>query len=223
VCLSKLETQAARSLATITVGHFVIMAVIQFAENINGAKLAYRITGPEDGVLMITLHGGRGMGKCTSFPPLRTTQAPWCSWVFAGSPPSKPPRDPTSPPYKPPLHPAALANYSGADFAPGRLQGITKGTMVFSARSGIGSESYLLITEAMARARKQNRIHSPRSSTISTPCGFDFPRTPVIKSSSVVEASEASWHSSMHLHTANTCHTLFFAELRPLITVSIDE
>lgn len=31
--------------------------------NINGARLAYRIRGPEDAPLMITLHGGRGMGK----------------------------------------------------------------------------------------------------------------------------------------------------------------
>ncbi|KAF6812584.1 proline iminopeptidase [Colletotrichum musicola] len=30
--------------------------------NINGAKLAYRLAGPEDAPLMITLHGGRGMG-----------------------------------------------------------------------------------------------------------------------------------------------------------------
>ncbi|KAK1623469.1 Alpha/Beta hydrolase protein [Colletotrichum phormii] len=30
--------------------------------NINGARLAYRITGPESAPLMITLHGGRGMG-----------------------------------------------------------------------------------------------------------------------------------------------------------------
>ncbi|TDZ53795.1 Proline iminopeptidase [Colletotrichum trifolii] len=29
---------------------------------INGARLAYRIAGPDDGPLMITLHGGRGMG-----------------------------------------------------------------------------------------------------------------------------------------------------------------
>ncbi|KAK2758403.1 proline iminopeptidase [Colletotrichum kahawae] len=30
--------------------------------DINGARLAYRIAGPEDAPLMITLHGGRGMG-----------------------------------------------------------------------------------------------------------------------------------------------------------------
>ncbi|WQF81168.1 Putative alpha/beta hydrolase-1, peptidase S33 [Colletotrichum destructivum] len=30
--------------------------------DINGARLAYRITGPENAPLMITLHGGRGMG-----------------------------------------------------------------------------------------------------------------------------------------------------------------
>lgn len=37
-------------------------AMVEFV-NINGAKLAYRIAGPEDAPLMITLHGGRGMGK----------------------------------------------------------------------------------------------------------------------------------------------------------------
>lgn len=31
--------------------------------NINGARLAYRIAGPEDAPLMITLHGGRGFGE----------------------------------------------------------------------------------------------------------------------------------------------------------------
>ncbi|KAJ3963230.1 hypothetical protein N0V92_000055 [Colletotrichum tropicale] len=30
--------------------------------DINGARLAYRVAGPEDAPLMITLHGGRGMG-----------------------------------------------------------------------------------------------------------------------------------------------------------------
>lgn len=30
---------------------------------INGARLAYRIAGPDDAPLMITLHGGRGMGQ----------------------------------------------------------------------------------------------------------------------------------------------------------------
>ncbi|KAJ0310469.1 hypothetical protein COL516b_002273 [Colletotrichum fioriniae] len=30
--------------------------------DINGARLAYRIAGPEKAPLMITLHGGRGMG-----------------------------------------------------------------------------------------------------------------------------------------------------------------
>lgn len=30
---------------------------------VNGAVLAYEISGPEDAPLMITLHGGRGMGK----------------------------------------------------------------------------------------------------------------------------------------------------------------
>ncbi|KAK8135011.1 hypothetical protein PG984_007023 [Apiospora sp. TS-2023a] len=34
---------------------------VQFVE-INGARLAYRIAGPEDAPLFITLHGGRGMG-----------------------------------------------------------------------------------------------------------------------------------------------------------------
>lgn len=29
----------------------------------NGAQLAYELSGPEDAPLMITLHGGRGMGK----------------------------------------------------------------------------------------------------------------------------------------------------------------
>ncbi|KAF0322962.1 proline iminopeptidase [Colletotrichum asianum] len=31
--------------------------------DINGARLAYRVAGPEDAPLMITLHGGRGMGE----------------------------------------------------------------------------------------------------------------------------------------------------------------
>lgn len=31
--------------------------------DINGARLAYRVVGPEDAPLMITLHGGRGMGE----------------------------------------------------------------------------------------------------------------------------------------------------------------
>lgn len=30
---------------------------------INGASLAYRLCGPDGGPLIITLHGGRGMGK----------------------------------------------------------------------------------------------------------------------------------------------------------------
>jgi poly(3-hydroxybutyrate) depolymerase len=30
---------------------------------INGASLAYRLIGPEDAPLIITLHGGRGFGK----------------------------------------------------------------------------------------------------------------------------------------------------------------
>ncbi|KAL1864995.1 hypothetical protein Daus18300_007342 [Diaporthe australafricana] len=34
--------------------------------NINGARLAYRIAGPEDAPLMITLHGGRGFGDHNS-------------------------------------------------------------------------------------------------------------------------------------------------------------
>lgn len=29
----------------------------------NGAQLAYELSGPKDAPLMITLHGGRGMGK----------------------------------------------------------------------------------------------------------------------------------------------------------------
>lgn len=35
--------------------------MVDFVE-LNGAKLAYRIHGPEDAPLMITLHGGRGLG-----------------------------------------------------------------------------------------------------------------------------------------------------------------
>lgn len=30
---------------------------------INNARLAYRLCGPDDAPLIITLHGGRGMGK----------------------------------------------------------------------------------------------------------------------------------------------------------------
>lgn len=30
---------------------------------INGAKLAYRLVGPENAPLIITLHGGRGFGE----------------------------------------------------------------------------------------------------------------------------------------------------------------
>lgn len=29
---------------------------------VNGAQLAYELSGPKDALLMITLHGGRGMG-----------------------------------------------------------------------------------------------------------------------------------------------------------------
>jgi poly(3-hydroxybutyrate) depolymerase len=29
---------------------------------VNGAQLAYELSGPKDAPLMITLHGGRGMG-----------------------------------------------------------------------------------------------------------------------------------------------------------------
>ena len=36
--------------------------MVQFVA-INGAHLAYRIQGPDDAPLMITLHGGRGMGE----------------------------------------------------------------------------------------------------------------------------------------------------------------
>lgn len=39
--------------------------MVEFVE-INGASLAYAIAGPQDGPLIITLHGGRGMGKTTS-------------------------------------------------------------------------------------------------------------------------------------------------------------
>jgi proline iminopeptidase len=35
--------------------------MVDFVE-IHGARLAYRLTGPSDGGLIITLHGGRGMG-----------------------------------------------------------------------------------------------------------------------------------------------------------------
>lgn len=34
---------------------------------INGANLAYEICGPDGGLLMITLHGGRGMGTYIHF------------------------------------------------------------------------------------------------------------------------------------------------------------
>ncbi|KAK6844126.1 hypothetical protein PG995_014236 [Apiospora arundinis] len=37
---------------------------VQFVE-VNGARLAYRIAGPADAPLFITLHGGRGMGRWT--------------------------------------------------------------------------------------------------------------------------------------------------------------
>ncbi|KAF7516970.1 hypothetical protein G7054_g13963 [Neopestalotiopsis clavispora] len=47
--------------------------MVEFVE-INGAQLAYRICGPEDAPLIITLHGGRGMGNHQSdfkaFSPL---------------------------------------------------------------------------------------------------------------------------------------------------------
>lgn len=36
---------------------------------VNGASLAYEITGPASAPLMITLHGGRGMGMHYPFPP----------------------------------------------------------------------------------------------------------------------------------------------------------
>lgn len=36
--------------------------------SINGARLAYRLAGPEDAPFIITLHGGRGFGKCTPLP-----------------------------------------------------------------------------------------------------------------------------------------------------------
>ncbi|KAH8881066.1 alpha/beta-hydrolase [Thozetella sp. PMI_491] len=41
--------------------------------DINGAKLAYRIAGPEEAPLIITLHGGRGMGsrQLSCFQPPR--------------------------------------------------------------------------------------------------------------------------------------------------------
>lgn len=34
---------------------------------INNARLAYRLCGPDDAPLIITLHGGRGMGKVSYF------------------------------------------------------------------------------------------------------------------------------------------------------------
>lgn len=37
---------------------------------VNGASLAYEITGPASAPLMITLHGGRGMGMHYPSPPL---------------------------------------------------------------------------------------------------------------------------------------------------------
>ena len=37
------------------------MASLQYVD-INGASLAYRICGPPDAPLIITLHGGRGFG-----------------------------------------------------------------------------------------------------------------------------------------------------------------
>jgi poly(3-hydroxybutyrate) depolymerase len=38
-----------------------VTIMVDFVQ-INGARLAYRLTGPSDGGLIITLHGGRGMG-----------------------------------------------------------------------------------------------------------------------------------------------------------------
>lgn len=36
--------------------------MVEFID-INGAKLAYKLTGPGDAPLIITLHGGRGFGE----------------------------------------------------------------------------------------------------------------------------------------------------------------
>lgn len=36
--------------------------MVEFID-INGARLAYKICGPDHAPLMITLHGGRGMGE----------------------------------------------------------------------------------------------------------------------------------------------------------------
>lgn len=38
--------------------------MVEFID-INGASLAYRLCGPDDAPLLITLHGGRGMGMAT--------------------------------------------------------------------------------------------------------------------------------------------------------------
>jgi proline iminopeptidase len=40
---------------------------------VNGATLAYAITGPTSAPLMITLHGGRGMG---TYPPPHLSNRP---------------------------------------------------------------------------------------------------------------------------------------------------
>ena len=33
---------------------------------VNGAQLTYRLVGPKDAPLLITLHGGRGFGKTST-------------------------------------------------------------------------------------------------------------------------------------------------------------
>lgn len=43
--------------------------------DINGARLAYRYGGAPDGLLIITLHGGRGFGMTESVPFLRVFQS----------------------------------------------------------------------------------------------------------------------------------------------------
>lgn len=43
--------------------------MVEFVD-INGASLAYRLCGPDDAPLFVTLHGGRGMGTTTELTPL---------------------------------------------------------------------------------------------------------------------------------------------------------
>lgn len=48
--------------------------MIDFVQ-VNGANLAYRLCGPDKAPLIITLHGGRGMGKTTFTSTVYRTQA----------------------------------------------------------------------------------------------------------------------------------------------------